>query len=184
MLYQSILISLEIRFLSGFAELWPPGAHSSYFAPLYLLFRGAWWERIEYYYYLRQGGYVFVIFCLSVCLLATLRKNFWMDLHEISREGWQWAIVSDIAIFVLKRDVKLQLTGNGPLNKWLNFGGDPSTDAGPNVTLARPALVEVCTVSVLVGITDIIITTVITTTTTTTTTFDTSLQFVSCSLWC
>jgi len=29
--------------------------------------------------------------CLSVCLLlATLHKNFWTDLHEIFREGWQW----------------------------------------------------------------------------------------------
>jgi len=27
--------------------------------------------------------------CLSVCLLATLRKNFPTDLHEIFREGWQ-----------------------------------------------------------------------------------------------
>jgi len=37
--------------------------------------------------------------CLSVCLLATLRKNFQTDLHEIFREGW-------------------------PVNKWLNFDGD------------------------------------------------------------
>ena len=29
--------------------------------------------------------------CLSVCLLATLRKNVRTDLHEIFREGWQWA---------------------------------------------------------------------------------------------
>jgi len=29
--------------------------------------------------------------CFSVCLLATLRKNFRTDLHEIFREGWQWA---------------------------------------------------------------------------------------------
>jgi len=29
--------------------------------------------------------------CLSVCLLTTLCKNFQMDLHEIFREGWQWA---------------------------------------------------------------------------------------------
>ena len=28
---------------------------------------------------------------LFVCLLATLRKNFRTDLHEIFREGWQWA---------------------------------------------------------------------------------------------
>jgi len=30
--------------------------------------------------------------CLLVCLLATLRKNFRIDLREIFREGWQWAI--------------------------------------------------------------------------------------------
>jgi len=30
---------------------------------------------------------------LFVCLsVATLRKNFRTDLHEIFREGWQWAI--------------------------------------------------------------------------------------------
>jgi len=28
---------------------------------------------------------------LAVCLLASLRKNFGMCLHEICREGWQWA---------------------------------------------------------------------------------------------
>jgi len=38
------------------------------------------------FYYLHQGGYVFV-----VCLLATLLKNFQTDLPEIFREGWQWA---------------------------------------------------------------------------------------------
>jgi len=30
--------------------------------------------------------------CLSVCLLATLPKNFETDFHEIFSEGWQWAI--------------------------------------------------------------------------------------------
>jgi len=54
--------------------------------------------------YLRQRGYVFVVVCLSVCLLATLHRNFRMDsndLHAIFREG-----------------------RNGPVNKRLNFGGD------------------------------------------------------------
>jgi len=32
-----------------------------------------------------------VVVCLFVCLLVTLRKNFRTDLHEIFREGWQWA---------------------------------------------------------------------------------------------
>jgi len=30
-----------------------------------------------------------VMFLLSVCLLATLHKNFQTALHEIFREGWQ-----------------------------------------------------------------------------------------------
>ena len=34
--------------------------------------------------------------CLSVCLSATLRKNFQTDLHEIFREGWQWASEQNI----------------------------------------------------------------------------------------
>jgi len=42
-------------------------------------------------FHLRQGGYVFVVVCLSVYLLATLRKNSGTDLQEIVREGWQWA---------------------------------------------------------------------------------------------
>jgi len=40
---------------------------------------------------------LFVYLC--VCLLATLPKSFGMDLH--------------------------MKVGNGPVNKWLNFGGDP-----------------------------------------------------------
>jgi len=31
---------------------------------------------VESGFYFRQGGYVFVVVCLCVCLLATLRKNF------------------------------------------------------------------------------------------------------------
>jgi len=45
--------------------------------------------------------------CLSVCLLATLRKNVWTDPHEISGK-----------------------VGNGPVNKWLSFGGDPGRGSG------------------------------------------------------
>jgi len=30
--------------------------------------------------------------CLSVCLLATLRKNFRTDLHKILSEGWHLAV--------------------------------------------------------------------------------------------
>ena len=42
------------------------------------------------FYYLRQGGCVFVVVCLSVCLLASLRKNVQTDLDEIFKEDWQW----------------------------------------------------------------------------------------------
>jgi len=28
---------------------------------------------------------------VSLCLLATLHKNFGTDFHEILREDWQWA---------------------------------------------------------------------------------------------
>jgi len=55
---------------------------------------------IELGVYIRQGGYEIVVVCLSVSLLATLRKIFRTVLHEIFREGW-------------------------PMNKRLNFGGDP-----------------------------------------------------------
>jgi len=41
--------------------------------------------------YRRQGGYVVVVVRLFVCLLATLRKNFRKNLHEIFTERWQWA---------------------------------------------------------------------------------------------
>ena len=45
--------------------------------------------------------------CLSVCLFATLHKNFRMDVHEMFMEGWQC-----------------------PVNKRLNFGGDPDHRSG------------------------------------------------------
>jgi len=54
-------------------------------------------------FYLRHGGYVFAVVCLSVCLLATLRKNFRTYLHEIIREGWQLAIEQTIKFLVAIR---------------------------------------------------------------------------------
>jgi len=45
---------------------------------------------IQGYDYLRQGGYVIVVVCLSVCLpLATLHKKFPTDLHEIFTKDLQ-----------------------------------------------------------------------------------------------
>jgi len=43
-------------------------------------------------------------------LLATLRENFRTDLHEIFRK-----------------------VGNGPMNNWLNFGGDPDHRLGTGI---------------------------------------------------
>jgi len=70
---------------------------------------------------------------LSICLLATLRKNVLTDLREIFREGWQW----------------------------LNFGGNPDQGSGygsrygygsgsgfvSRHSLVRRALAEVCILS-------------------------------------
>ena len=47
--------------------------------------------KVEEVNYLFQGGYVFVVVCLFVCLLAILHKNFQTGLDEIFRESWQWA---------------------------------------------------------------------------------------------
>jgi len=56
----------------------------------------------------RQEGYVFVVVCLFVCLLATLRKNFRTPLlREIFKEGWKWVI-----------------------DQMFNFGGDPDHGYG------------------------------------------------------
>jgi len=81
--------------------------------------------------YLCQGGYVIVIVCLSVCPLATLRKNFRTDLHEIFREGWQWTKEQMIKCWWRSRSrIRIQI----------------------QIRIATPvrrALAEVCTVPVL-----------------------------------
>ena len=82
--------------------------------------------------YFCQGGCVFVIvglsvFVLFVCLLATLRTNFQTDLHEIFREGWQWA-------------------NEQMLKFWWQSGSQIQIQIQIQV---RNALAEVCTVPVL-----------------------------------
>jgi len=68
--------------------------------------------------------------CLFVFLLATLRKNFRTDLHEIFRECWQWA-------------------NEQTFKFWWRSRTD-SPDGGTDIaTLVRRALAEVCTVPVL-----------------------------------
>ena len=71
---------------------------------------------------------------LFVCLLATSRKNFRTDLHDIFREGWQWAIEQMVRF------------------RWRSRTGSP--DGGTDIaTLVRRALAEVCTVTVLLVVT-------------------------------
>jgi len=60
-------------------------------------------------YYLRQGGYVFVVVCLFVCLFV---NNFAQKLLN----GFAWNFQGRLAV--------------GPVNKWLNFGGHPGQGSG------------------------------------------------------
>ena len=83
-------------------------------------------------HYLRQGGYVIVevlSVCLSVCLMSVIvpfrRKNSRTDLHEIFREGWQWAIEQTIKFWW--RQIRIRIA-----------------------TLVRRALAEVCTAPLLI----------------------------------
>jgi len=93
-----------------------------------------WWlnkSTVGFHVYLHQGGYVIVVVCMPVvCLLATLHKNnFWTDLHEIFREGWQWAS-EQIVKFWWRSGSRI----------WIQIR---------IATLVRRALAEVCTVPVL-----------------------------------
>jgi len=81
------------------------------------------------YIYLRQGGCVFVI----VCLLAAFPKFFQTDLHEIFKEGWQWA-------------------NEQMLKFWWRSGSQMRIRI---MTLVRHASVEVCTVPVLLLYTEV-----------------------------
>jgi len=79
-------------------------------------------------YCTRQGGYVFIVVCLSVCLSVS---NFAQKNSER---------------ICMKFSGKV---GNGPMNKRLDFGGDPVHIRIRIATLVRRALAEVCTVPVL-----------------------------------
>jgi len=67
--------------------------------------------------------------CLSVHLLATLRRNIQTDLHEIFREGSQWAS---------EQMIKFWWQSSSWIRIWIQIG-----------TLVSRALVEVGTVPVL-----------------------------------
>ena len=76
--------------------------------------------------YLRQG-YCFRRFSLCVCMLVTFCKNCQTDLHDIFREGWQWASEQMIKF-------------------WWQSGSQIRIRIA---TLVRHAFAEVCTVPVL-----------------------------------
>ena len=72
---------------------------------------------------------LFVCLYVCLCLLATLHKNFQMALHDIFREGWQWAS---------EQMIKFWFRSRLEIRIWIRIA-----------TLVRRALAEVCTVSVL-----------------------------------
>jgi len=84
--------------------------------------------------------------CLSVCPLATLRKNFRKDLHEICREGWQWASEQMIKFWWRSRTDSKER--KAPFTFFAD-SPDSGTDIANIAALVRRALAEVCTVPVL-----------------------------------
>ena len=86
--------------------------------------------------------------CVFFCLLATLRKNFQIDLREIFSEGWQWAN---------EQMIKFRWQSISPsgyrdcfpdtLQKVIN--GHSFILIRQMAALVRRALVKVCTVPVL-----------------------------------
>jgi len=65
--------------------------------------------------------------CLSVCLLATLRRNLQTDLQEIFREGWQWA---------------------NEQKQMIKFSWQSGSEIRIRIaTLVKRALTELCTIS-------------------------------------
>ena len=50
-----------------------------------------WWQYFSVVNSAKEVMFSSLFVCLSVCPLATLRKNFPTDLHEILGECWQWA---------------------------------------------------------------------------------------------
>ena len=95
----------------------------------------------SFLYYLRQGGCVFVVVCLfacllaTSCLLATLRKTFRTDLHEIFWVGWQWAS---------EQMIKFWWRCGSRIRIWIRIRIRIAT-------LVRRALAEVCIVPVVLA---------------------------------
>ena len=105
-------------------------------------------------YYLRQGGYVFVVVYLSICY-QLCEKNFQTDVHEIFREGWQWTNEQTIKFrwqsesLSRYRDCFFGFVTTGRYRKWLTDINLLLILIRQMAALVRRALVEVCTVPVL-----------------------------------
>ena len=78
--------------------------------------------------------------CLFVCLLATLRKNYQTDLHEIFKKSWQWANEQTVT-FWLRSESRIRI--------WIRIR---------IATLVKRAMAEACTVPVLL---DVVVTIII-----------------------
>jgi len=102
------------------------------------------------YNYLGQGAcnrrYLFV------CLLATLRKNLRMDLHENNRDDWQWAIEQTVKFWYRSgspSEYRDCFPYSSLLGKWLTDINLLLILIRQMAALVRRALAEVCKVTVL-----------------------------------
>jgi len=103
--------------------------------------------------YVRQAGYVFVVVCLSVWLLATLLKNFRTDLREIFREGWQSASEQMVKFWWRSGSpsgyrIVFRIRHYWEIRKVVNDINLLLILIRQMATLVRRALAEVCTVTV------------------------------------
>jgi len=100
---------------------------------------------------------------LFLYLLATLRKNFRTDLHDILREGWQWANERMIKFrwrsalpFRYRDCFRIRHYWEIPKSAWLTEINLPLILIRQMAALVRRALAEVRAVPVLLVLTDII----------------------------
>jgi len=113
-------------------------------------------------YYLRRGGYVFVVVCLSVSNFA--QKNFQTDWHGIFREGWQWASEQMVKFWwrsgspPADTGIVFRIRHYWDIRKVVNGHKSAAHSDSPECQMAalvRHALAEVCTVLVLPVVSDL-----------------------------
>jgi len=81
---------------------------------------------------------LFVCLFVFVCLLATLRKNFQTNLHEIFTQGWQWAIEQIVKFWWRSGSrIRIRIRIRNQIRIWIRIA-----------TLVKCALAEVYTVPV------------------------------------